>query len=207
MHTQFALPVPRTTWPVVRIRSKTTTLWTSGHQPCLPSAEKELFAKILSLRYLKNVFSTRNLPPCRFPSLDLAAKSNLCRQECSSSREGVEAGEPLFRQEAGTQVGHDCMMSGLQGSPVICTYQIKDSSDLRDQDSNGRKHTFINNQLINLLLRGCPNVLTVNVYFLSVVISTLNPLAPPSFTDAHMHAKSLQSCPTLCDPTDHSPPG
>ena len=26
-------------------------------------------------------------------------------------------------------------------------------------------------------------------------------------THTHMLAKSLQSCPTLCDPTDHSPPG
>ena len=24
---------------------------------------------------------------------------------------------------------------------------------------------------------------------------------------AHAHAKSLQSCPTLCDPVDYSPPG
>ena len=125
----------------------------------------------------------------------------------------VEAGEPLLRQEAGTQVGHDCMMSGLQGSPIICTYRIKEpsgapvSSDLRDQDSNGRKHIFINNQLINLLLRGCPNVLTENFYFFCVAISTLNPLAPPSFTDTYMHAKSLQLCPTLCDPTDRRPPG
>ena len=28
-----------------------------------------------------------------------------------------------------------------------------------------------------------------------------------SFSKAHMHAKSLQSCPTLYDPTDSSPPG
>ena len=28
-----------------------------------------------------------------------------------------------------------------------------------------------------------------------------------SFSNACMHAKSLQSCPTLCDPVDSSPPG
>ena len=28
-----------------------------------------------------------------------------------------------------------------------------------------------------------------------------------SFSDASMHAKSLQSCLTLCDPIDSSPPG
>ena len=28
-----------------------------------------------------------------------------------------------------------------------------------------------------------------------------------SFSKACMHAKSLQSCPTLCDPMDNSPPG
>ena len=28
-----------------------------------------------------------------------------------------------------------------------------------------------------------------------------------SFSSACMHAKSLQSCPTLCDPIDRSPPG
>ena len=28
-----------------------------------------------------------------------------------------------------------------------------------------------------------------------------------SFSNACMHAKSLQSCPTLCDPMDSSPPG
>ena len=28
-----------------------------------------------------------------------------------------------------------------------------------------------------------------------------------SFSNACMHAKSLQSCPTLCDPIDGSPPG
>ena len=28
-----------------------------------------------------------------------------------------------------------------------------------------------------------------------------------SFSKACMHAKSLQSCPTLCDPMDSSPPG
>ena len=30
---------------------------------------------------------------------------------------------------------------------------------------------------------------------------------PRTSTFAHMHAKSLQSCPTLCDPIDGSPPG
>ena len=28
-----------------------------------------------------------------------------------------------------------------------------------------------------------------------------------AFSNACMHAKSLQSCPTLCDPMDRSPPG
>ena len=28
-----------------------------------------------------------------------------------------------------------------------------------------------------------------------------------SFSNAYMHANSLQSCPTLCDPMDSSPPG
>ena len=28
-----------------------------------------------------------------------------------------------------------------------------------------------------------------------------------SFSNACMHAKSLQSCPTLCEPMDSSPPG
>ena len=29
----------------------------------------------------------------------------------------------------------------------------------------------------------------------------------PEFTQTHVHLKSLQSCPTLCDPIDGSPPG
>ena len=33
------------------------------------------------------------------------------------------------------------------------------------------------------------------------------PLPPPLFLTATATAKSLQSCPTLCDPTDGSPPG
>ena len=32
-------------------------------------------------------------------------------------------------------------------------------------------------------------------------------LKPPDFTPAATTAKSLQSCPTLCDPIDGSPPG
>ena len=36
-------------------------------------------------------------------------------------------------------------------------------------------------------------------------IHVLEQLSPPSISAAA--AKSLQSCPTLCDPTDGSPPG
>lgn len=153
--------------PVVWIRYKIITLWMSVHSSYFPSVEKELSAKILFT--FKNVSSTRNLPPCRFPSLDLAAKSNLCQQECSPSWEGADTDKPLLRAEVG-RPGGSWLHNGLQGSP-ICTHRIKEpsgapvSSDLRDLDSSERKHTF--NQLINLLLRGSPTILTRNFYFLT----------------------------------------
>ena len=44
-------------------------------------------------------------------------------------------------------------------------------------------------------------------FVLSQPLPNLNPVASPLGHPAAAAAKSLQSCPTLCDPIDGSPPG
>ena len=44
-------------------------------------------------------------------------------------------------------------------------------------------------------------------YILNKVTLNRNTHKTRLYVDAYIHAKSLQSCLTLCDPVDHNPPG
>lgn len=68
---------------------------------------------------LKNISSTRNLPPCRFPGVDLAAKSKLRKHWSSSGSKGAQVGNLCLHWKWGAQVGHPCR------SPK-CTHRIKE---------------------------------------------------------------------------------
>ena len=46
-----------------------------------------------------------------------------------------------------------------------------------------------------------------DLFFIPCTLITAGPLLPCLFFSAAAAAKSLQSCPTLCDPIDGSPPG
>ena len=66
--------------------------------------------------------------------------------------------------------------------------------------------------MLNWILFKGPSIPDVLGFFSSYTPDSSPPLPPlPSFPDlllpAAAAAKSLQSCPTLCDPMDGSPPG
>ena len=56
---------------------------------------------------------------------------------------------------------------------------------------------------IVLSLSAFVEVIIINSATATVIFSFI----PPQIPTACVHAKSLQLCTTLCDPTDHSPPG
>ena len=76
------------------------------------------------------------------------------------------------------------------------------------QSTNANAHTWTHTENTNILnkcdcIHGVPVMDTILLFFTSFFVLHSSPSSPP----ACMQAKSLQSCPTLCDPMDCNPPG
>ena len=88
--------------------------------------------------------------------------------------------------------------------PRLCVYLLKIRKLTTDMRSKPRKSDFTSCTLINYTL-SAPSI------YSSVLIFNLCTLALSHYTETILinsaAAKSLQSCLTLCDPTDSSPPG
>lgn len=107
VHTQFTPLVPCTIWFWYGLVRKSLCLWNSLVLVLFPLSRKRNLSYNTELT-LKNISSTRNLPPCRIPGVDLATKSKLCKHWSSSGSEGAQVGNLCLHWKWGTQVGHPC---------------------------------------------------------------------------------------------------
>ena len=91
----------------------------------------------------------------------------------------------------------------ISTQPTDEAYQSEDGLVLRIKE---RLHIYIYNWDINISVN--KQIEGLNTYVTKIwLVSNLIKSCPVSLVIAAGAAKSLQSCPTLCDPIDGSPPG